>query len=176
GSSRVITGRLMAGVTKVFVNGVEVKVASKSDGQIEITGVPALAPGLYDITIVSDLNTLTWVKSYQVAADAPKPVEQPAKTTSVVVAGFAGGSAQLTQNQKSTIQNLVSGATSLICVGSTSNSKVTAADKALAQSRAQAACNFATSINKDLRVSIRIAPSSGLTSSARNVTLIRTGN
>jgi len=68
GSSVVVPGSRLSGVTKVMVAGLDAQVVVRSDGQLEIVVPRGLAPGLYDLVIVSDSGTLTVQAAIRVTA------------------------------------------------------------------------------------------------------------
>ena len=93
---------------------------------------------------------------------------------SKVFAGFAGDSAVITAAQNRAITAFVKANKSAgiaTCVGSTSNTKVTAKDVRLARARAVAVCALVKKLIPGVVVEIKVTPSSGLGSPARRVTL-----
>ncbi len=174
GSSRVITGSLLANITSATVNGVPVKVISAAGSQVEIASPnPELPVGEYEIVLSGSDGTITWQNGYRVKANpviSAGPVSAEIKATKVI-AGFAGDSAVLTGSIKKAIKDAVTGASHVTCVGSSSNKNVTAADRRLALNRAKLACEFVKKMSPSTSTSIAAQPASGLGAGARKVTL-----
>lgn len=174
-----IEGHLFDDLESVTVNGVAVKVLASSPDSIQFD-LGSLAPGTYSVYLKFKAGSLVYQDAITVKAKPATPGANgnSGSTTHAVIekllAGFMGDSKVLTASLKaniaSTLKKLPT-ATSLVCTGSTSNSRVTAADLQLAKARAVAACAYAKKISSALQIKIAVNPSSGLTASARNVLL-----
>jgi hypothetical protein len=73
GGKVTIPGSRLGGITKVEIAGLDAQVVVTSEGSIEITVPRGLAPGVYDIVIVSDAGKLTIQDGLTVAAPEPRP-------------------------------------------------------------------------------------------------------
>jgi hypothetical protein len=73
GGKLVISGSNLGGVSKIEIGGIDAQVVVTSEGSIEITVPRGLAPGVYDIVIVSDAGKLTIQDGLTVAAPEPRP-------------------------------------------------------------------------------------------------------
>jgi uncharacterized repeat protein (TIGR02543 family) len=176
GAPQIITisGHLFDDLVSATVGGVEVKVLASDSDSVKLD-LGALDPGTYSISLKFKAGSLVYQDAITVKTKPLDPVKMPVssgKSASRLIAGFAGDSARLTIGVKANIADLVKRlptATKLVCMGSTSNTKVTAADIALAKARAVAACDYAKSLMKSSMASIKLNPASGAAASARNV-------
>ena len=172
-----IQGSLFNDLESVTVNGNLVKVLEITSESIRLD-LGALSPGTYSVYFKFKAGSLIYqdaiiVKAKQAAPNGNTGVTAH-KAIEKLLAGFVGDSHVLTSALKAklsaTLKKLPT-ATNLVCTGSTSNSKVTAADRRLAKARAEAACTFAKQISPALQTKIAVNPSSGVTATARNVLL-----
>jgi hypothetical protein len=89
-----------------------------------------------------------------------------------LIATFAGDKPTLTSAMKADISKWIKKQpvhAAIVCLGSTSGSKITNFDKSLAKARATNVCKYAKSIRTGISYSIKIDPSSANKPSARNV-------
>lgn len=175
GQTLQIEGRRFDDLIAATIAGVELKVLSNTSDSIKLD-LGELKVGTYDLMLKFKGGSLIYQDAITVTAKTPPTNSSGSahKLLQRLIAGYAGDSALMTSAVKAGISAAIAKlpfATSLVCVGSTSNSAVTAKDRALARARALAACNFAKSKLPQLKTRIKLNPSSGLTASARNVLL-----
>lgn len=169
GQTRIITGRHLSDITSIKLGGVSLVFKFLSDGTIQFELPANLAVGTYDLQIESSATSVVWQNAVRVRTAITKPVStnKIAKT----IAGFAGNSASLSKAQMLSIKKAVAGAKQLTCTGSTSNSKVTNADRKLALARAKSACAYAKKLVPSLITKVSAKPSISVGSAARRVVL-----
>lgn len=152
GTSIVLSGTNLGGVTSVTINGVEAKIVSKSDSSVTITVPPSTGKsGLVDLAVTNSVGT---AMAPSAISYVTKPtVSYPTKTGSI--SGFSATGYVLSVTQKLAIKKLVSSVpayTQISCTGDVVGVKASAAQKSLALKRANATCNYAKTINKSLVV------------------------
>ena len=177
GESQALTieGQRFDDLESVTINGTTVKVLSSDSGSIKLD-LGGLAAGTYTINFKFKAGSLVYQDAITVKPKAlpTAPVTTPVRKMAKLVPGFDGDSAKLTSAVKANIGALlksIPAAHSLVCTGSTSNTKITRADIALAKARATAACGYAKNLLPDLKTQTKLNPASGAAASARNVLL-----
>lgn len=169
GSTRTIVGEQLEKVTAVKVNGVEVKILSATAGSLSFE-VPTLAPGSYDVVMVSSISTLTFNGAIQIAAPvAPKPVNVPSD-----LSAFAGSSTSLTATQKTQVRRAIASSTAAICVAYVPAKNATSALRSIAKARATATCAYAKSVAPKLKTSVLVSAGTKEEVAARTVTVVAT--
>jgi hypothetical protein len=161
-----IQGANLRNVTGILVDNRLVNYTVRTDGSIRFRA-PKSASGRIVVKLQSASSGISDSRTIRIK-DNRKKISQ-------TIEGFDGDSPELTNQVRSAISSFLRrlpDRVSLVCVGSTSNTVVTAFDRALATQRAKRACDFAKEQNPRLQTSIRIEPASGLGPSARNVRLI----
>lgn len=160
-----VRGQRLETVLAAKVNGKPAQLTAITSGGFSLrvpTGLPA---GTYDLELLGSFGTLIEKSSFTIEK----------KQIKRLVPGFAGDSPVMTTQVASTIRatlNRLPGAVTLVCTGSTSNTRVTAFDKRLATQRATRACARAKALNPELTTQIRIAPASGVGPQARNIRMV----
>jgi hypothetical protein len=146
GTTVVLSGTNLGGVTEVTINGVAANIVAKTDTSVTIL-VPASPDksGLADIVVKNEMGTslsssaIIYVKT-PVIIHAPKILK---------VSGFSNWGYSLSTAQKTLIKKLVTSAgdySKLSCIGDSTGLKVSAAQKTLATRRASAACAYAKTL------------------------------
>lgn len=169
GSTRTIVGEQLEKVTAVKINGVEVKILSATDGSLSFE-VPTLAPGSYDVVMVSSISTLTFSGAIQIAAPvSPKQVNVPSD-----LSAFAGSSTALSATQKTQIRRAVTGSSALICMAYVPAKNATSAQRSIAKARATATCAYARSVSPKLATMVLVSSGTKEEVAARTVTVVAT--
>ena len=166
GQMVTIQGANLRNVTGVLVNSRLVNYTVRTDGSIRFRA-PKSASGRIEVKLQNASLAISDSRTIRIQVNRKK--------ISQTIEGFDGDSPELTNQVRSAINSFLRrlpDRVSLVCVGSTSNTRVTAFDRALATQRAKRACEFAKEQNPRLETSIRIEPASGLGPRARNVRLI----
>ena len=178
-----VTGLKLTQVTGVTIDGFTVSINSQTDNLLVLV-LPALTPGEKDIVFIYGGGArLTYLQAFSVAAqtivDSPDAGSTP--TAPEVrgvnfersITGFPGDSAVLSARQKQIIRATVralTGATKMVCVGSTSGQEPTVADFRLARSRAMAVCEYAKMLRPSLATHLmRSTPAQGVGAEFRAV-------
>ena len=165
GQNFAISGSGLAAVNEVRVGNQRATITNRSNSNLGIRMPRSLPAGVHDLTVVGTFGSVTQRGLITVKRQ---------RITQTTI-GFAGNSPVLNPQVRSGTASFLKrfpGQVSLVCIGSTSNTRVTAFDRALATQRAKRACDFAKEQNPRLQTSIRIEPASGLGPRARNVRLI----
>jgi hypothetical protein len=165
GSEFTIIGERMSQVTSVNLEGKALTMVSKSDRQI-VVKVPAHAPGLVNLVLISDSDSLTFQDAFEYKA--PVVVRVPVVTSKTVVISSAT-SKSLTLAQRKAVVSYVSNARSgavLTC----SATYVSKADAKTAKAIATAACATAKKAKAGLITRVK-APVFVKAKSARKVLL-----
>jgi hypothetical protein len=169
GSTRTIVGAQLEKVTAVKINGVEVKILSATDGSLSFE-VPTLAPGSYDVVMISSISTLTFSGAIQVAAPVvPKPVNVPSD-----LSAFVGSSTALSAIQKTQVRRAIASSIAAICVAYVPAKNATSSQRSIAKARAAAACAYAKSISPKLKTSVLVSVGTKEEVAARTVTVVAT--
>lgn len=172
GSSYTINGTLLSGIISLKVGGIAVTYTVNKDGTISFTIPAGLTFGYYDIDLITSSGTTHWSNAVHIKAPWVHSVVSAGNVKTV--AGFGGDSAKLTTKIKAVVKKAVLGAKQLTCTGTTSGTKITAADKKLALARAKAVCAYAKSVIPGLVTKVVANPAIGLGALARRVELIVT--
>lgn len=152
GTTIVLTGTNLGGVTSITIDGVEAKIVNKSDTSVTVM-VPANPgkTGLVDLVVTGSAGTSTNAKALSYIL---KPVIALA-TKSTKLSGFTATRYSLSTSQKLAIKKLVVSATGykkIACIGDVTGLKASATQRSLALKRAVASCAYAKSVNKSLTV------------------------
>lgn len=160
-----VRGQRLDTVQSARINGKTAQLTSITSGGFTLRVPAGLPAGTYDLELLGSFGTLIEKSSFTVAK----------KQIKRLVPGFAGDSpvmtTQVAQSIRSTL-NRLPGAITLVCTGSTSNTRVTAFDERLATQRATRACARAKALNPELTTQIRISPASGVGPQARNIRMV----
>jgi hypothetical protein len=160
-----VTGQLLDSVQSAKVNGKAAKLTAVTSGSLNLRVPAGLPAGTYDLELFGSFGTMLEKSAFTVAR----------KQIKRLVPGFAGNSPVMTAPMVTSIRATLKrlpGAVTLVCTGSTSNTRVTAFDKRLATQRATKACARAKALNPELTTQIRIAPASGVGAQARNIRMV----
>jgi hypothetical protein len=165
GDTVLVRGQRLETVQSAKINGKPAQLTSITSGGFNVRMPAGLPAGTYDLELFGSFGTLVEKGSFTVAK----------KQIKRLVPGFAGDSPVMTTQVVSTIRstlNRLPGAVTLVCTGSTSNTRVTAFDKRLATQRATRACARAKALNPELTTQIQITPASGVGPVARNIRMV----
>lgn len=169
GSTRTITGGQLDKVTAVKINGVDVKILSATDSSLSFE-VPKLAPGAFDVVLISPISTLTFGGAIQVAAPvAAKPVNVASDLSS-----FSGSSSALSTTQKAQIRRAVASSSGLLCIAYVLQKKATASQRSIAKARATATCAYAKSLAPKLSTTVLVSAGTKEEVAERAVTVVST--
>lgn len=160
-----VTGQRLDTVQSAKVNGKAAPLTAITSGAFTLKVPAGLPAGSYDLELFGSFGTLIERSPFTVAK----------KQIKRLVPGFAGDSPVMTTQVVSTIRstlNRLPGAMTLVCTGSTSNTRVTPFDKRLATQRATRACARAKALKPELTTRIQIAPASGVGPVARNIRMV----
>ena len=152
GTTIVLTGTNLGGVTSITIDGIIAKIVNKSDTSVTVM-VPANPgkTGLVDLVVTGSAGTSTNPKALSYIA---KPVIALA-TKTTKLSGFSASGYSLSTSQKLAIKKLVasaSGYKQIACIGDVTGVKTSAAQRSLALKRAVASCAYAKALNKSLVV------------------------
>lgn len=173
-STVTLTGSRLSLVKELFIGNIKLAFSRNSSDQL-VVSIPALTAGIHDLRVVYDPGNLTHLSAFTVRDREPELARQ----REVRITSFAGNSFALTASARRSIELALNGYVSIakvICVGSTSATRVTAADRRLATQRAQAACNYVKQLQPAVAVEIRSNPAAGVGPRFRNVTIQVTEN
>ena len=166
GQSATISGPGTANILRVSVAGQSVAFTRQADGRISFAVPTGLKPGVYDVEMTLDLG--------QIITREKITISGAIKTRNLLYTNFVGDRSVLPSSARSGITAALAGfknVTKVVCIGSTSGTTATAADRRLAQQRAQAACNLVKRIRPDVVVELRTRPASGIGARFRSVTI-----
>ena len=166
GQSATISGPGTANILRVSVAGQSVAFTRQADGRISFAVPTGLKPGVYDVEMTLDLG--------QIITREKITISGAIKTRNLLYTNFVGDRSVLPSSARSGITAALAGfknVTKVVCIGSTSGTRATAADRRLAQQRAQAACNLVKRIRPDVVVELRTRPASGVGARFRSVTI-----
>jgi hypothetical protein len=160
-----VKGRNFELVTSLRVGGQTADMSPRTSTAFVVRIPRALKAGTYDLELLGAFGTII--------EKTPFTIEK--KRVKRLIPGFAGDSPVITNAVKKAIRattNRLPGAVNLLCIGSTSNTRVTAFDKRLARDRATRACARAKNLIPELTTKIRIKPASGVGPRARNIKMV----
>lgn len=166
GQSATISGPGTTNIIRVRVAGQDVSFTRQSDGRISFAVPTGLKPGVYEVEMTLDLG--------QIVTREKITISGAIKARNLLYTNFVGDRSVLPSSARSGISAALAGfknVTKVVCIGSTSGTTATAADRRLAQQRAQAACNLVKRIRPDLVVELRTRPASGVGARFRSVTI-----
>lgn len=168
-----LEGQRFDGFIEARVNGNPVKLVASENSWVTLD-LGGLKSGLYTLVLKFKSGSLVYQDAFRVKAKSATPAAANRTQASKLVVGFAGDSALLNLGIKAQTLNLlnsIAAPVALTCTGSTSNNKITMADRALAKARARAICAFAKSQMPGISTKVQLNPSSGVGAKARNVLL-----
>lgn len=169
-SSVVVDGVRLSTIETIRISNLPVPFLRRQTGDL-VLSLPALPAGTYDLVITySGGARLT----HQAVFSVSERFTNPVPSTTVRITSFAGNSFVLTSAAKRTIQiNLDSydSIEKVICTGSTSGTRATAADRRLAAERARAACNYVKELRPSALIEIKSNPAAGVGPRFRNVSI-----
>jgi hypothetical protein len=150
GTTLVINGTNLSGVTSVQINGVQAVIVSKSETSLTIQ-VPATAnkAGLVDLTITNAKGSVTSSSALSYVQSLPTV----SKARVLSLTGFASSTVTLSAALKAKVKTFLlanKGYTKLACLGDVRGVKLSATQKAAAQARAKATCAYAKTVNSAL--------------------------
>ncbi|MFM1973691.1 MAG: hypothetical protein RLZZ345_775 [Actinomycetota bacterium] len=168
-SSRTVVGTALDKVTAVKVNGVEVKIISSTEGSLSFE-VPTLAPGAYDVVLVSSISTLTFSGAIKIAAPVvPRPLN-----VAYDLSSFSGSATALSRAQKAQVRRVVAGSSGVLCQAYVAARSATAAQRAVGKARAAATCAYARSVAPKLKTTVLVSVGTKEEVAARTVTVVAT--
>jgi hypothetical protein len=166
-----LVGDRFEGLTKVTIEGTERRILENTQHSINLD-LGLVSVGTHSIYLVFKVGSLVFQDAVTVLpSTSAAAVTKPA---AVRIEGFSSTGAVLTGALKSKISALkvnLQNARTLICTGSSASQKPTAPEKALAKSRASAACKFAKELAPNLVTVSRVVQGSSKSSVARTVLL-----
>ena len=172
-----LEGNRFTDLESASIDGKPVTILSSSGESITLD-LGALTAGTYSLLLKFKTGSLVYQDGVKILA--AKPANPTTQTVAVrkLIAGFAGDSSSVPKAVRElaiSVVRSVPNAKTLTCTGSTSNTKITAKDVALAKARATALCASVQKKFAGLAIQIRVNPSSGPSARARNV-LIEVSN
>lgn len=172
-STVTLTGSRLSLVTELFIGSTKLTFTKNNLDQL-VVNLPALATGTYDLRIIYGLGNLTHLSAFTVKDRAPEPLKQ----TSLNFTNFAGNGARLTTAARAGIESGIrqfKQVQNITCTGSTSATRITAAERRLALRRAQEACNFAKTLAPSAVIELVANPASGIGARFRSVSVVIEG-
>jgi hypothetical protein len=166
----LVDGVRLSIIESIRINNLPVPFLFRQTGDL-VLSLPALPAGTYDLVITYLGGARLTHQSVFFVSEA---FSRPVPVSSLRITSFAGNSFALTASARRSIELTLNGYKSIekvICVGSTSGTRVTAADRRLATQRAQAACNYVKQLQPSVAVEIRSNPAAGVGPRFRNVTI-----
>ena len=175
GASSQVTliGERLSTVTLLTIGQISVSFTRQADGGLNLS-VPALAAGIYDLTITySGGSVVTHQAAFRVlAAPAQRPGHSGSLSRSLRFTNFAGDNATLPRSARVGIDRAIKSLTEVnrvVCRGYTSGVRPTAADQTLALRRAEAACNLIKELVPTAETELRTSPAAGIGPRFRSV-------
>ena len=156
-SVATLSGERLNLITAAEVAGKKVEILRSSANSLGLS-FPALSPGTYDVTYISDSGRLTHQASLRVCTSATLPGQVIAGTPEVSgtkffvskrFANYRGDRGPVVARDLQAITTFIKanpGLKSVTCVGSTSGKPALASDPALAKARAENACRLIKSL------------------------------
>jgi hypothetical protein len=161
-----LTGLRLEQVVELWIGQEKLSFTLDPSGKI-ILQLPPLTPGLHNLRLVySGGAVLIHQDAFRISNSTPAPASTLRFTS------FTGNSFLLPQASRNLIADAISqhsNISKIVCIGSTSGTRVTAADRRLALRRAQEACSFAKRLAPDVQIELRANPASGVGSRFRSV-------
>jgi hypothetical protein len=150
GTTLVINGTNLSGVTSVQINGAQAVIVSKTETTLTIQ-VPASAnkAGLVDLTITNAKGSVTSSS----ALSYVQTLTTVSKPKLLSLTGFVASTVTLSSSFKAKVKAFLlanKGYTKLACVGDVRGVKLSTTQKAAALARAKATCVFAKTVNSGL--------------------------
>lgn len=139
------------------------------------TGLVSGRAYTFTVTASNAAGSATSVASSSVTYTKPVTTTKKTMTGNMSFAGFAAGKSVLTASMKKSIQAFVAAnrySTTFVCVGYVASAPKLSTDKALAQARAKAACDYIVKLKPTAKVTREgIVPKSAVGASSRKVVL-----
>ncbi|CAB4570330.1 unannotated protein [freshwater metagenome] len=169
-TSIVVDGVRLSTIETIRIANLTVPFLRRQTGDL-VLSLPALPAGTYDLVITYSGGARL---IHQAVFTVSERFTNSVPSTTVRITSFAGNSFVLTSAAKRTIQlNLDSydSIEKVICTGSTSGTRATAADRRLAAERARAACNYVKQLRPSALIEIKSNPAAGVGPRFRNVSI-----
>jgi hypothetical protein len=171
GSVVTVRGKNLNFVSKVIFNNQALDYTIKSDGTMTFS-LPIVGEGMYALSLSGISTGNDFNKQFTVTRSAT-PVTNPRSVT-LNYTNFIGDRSVLTAAARAGITRALAGFTSIdkvVCTGSTSGTRATAADRSLATARAKSACDLIKRLRPEVVVELKATPARGVGPRFRSVSL-----
>ncbi len=162
----IVSGLRLSLIEAITINGLPVSFLLRQTGDLALS-IPALPAGSYDLVIRHSNGARLTHQSLFTVFDRPSVVSPGTLTP---VASFTGNSFRLGLQAQQAISSTLAryqDIEKVVCVGSTSGTRATAADRRLAQRRAQETCSFVRRVLPGVAIELRSTPAMGIGPSFR---------
>lgn len=176
GSIVTIIGKNLNFVSKVVFNNTPVDYTIKSDGTMTFR-LPLVSEGTYPLAL-NGITTGTGFNKQLIVTRSAAPGTTPRSVT-LNYTNFIGDRSVLTAAARTGISRALAGFTNIdkvVCTGSTSGTRATAADRSLATARAKSACDLVKRLRPEVVVELKATPARGVGAPFRSVTLRISGS